>query len=226
LGVAPTTFIPPFNVGDANTVKAAHAVGHTLYGTGKGDVSGVDVPGITVQAASLAFPWTEPTDWNTAIPSLIKETDSVINAAPGGANIVVLYHFWAFEKSDGSLDPARLTLFKEYIDHLKGRGDVCFRTLGGQPLMTPSPDPAVCSQDGNSLDVFVQGAYHALWHKHRQSTTGWSNWEYLGGYLTSSPAAVSRPNGKIDVFVRGTDNTLWERSYNTGWGRWTSLGGV
>jgi Uncharacterized protein conserved in bacteria (DUF2334) len=228
LGITPTTFIPPFNVGDANTVKAAQAVGHTLYSTGPGDVSGVNVSGIIVQDASLAFPWTEPTDWNTAIPSLISDTDRVIDAAPGGANIVVFYHFWAFEKSDGSINTTRLALLNQYIDHLKGRGDVYFRTLGGQPIMIPSPTPAVCSQDGNSLDVFAQGAYHALWHKQWQNTTGWSSWEFLGGYLTSSPAAVSRGAGKIDVFVRGTDGALWSRYTTDGgisWASWYKIGG-
>src|SRR5665647_976643 len=34
LGVTPMTFVPPWNDGDANTVLAAHAVGHTLYSSG------------------------------------------------------------------------------------------------------------------------------------------------------------------------------------------------
>ena len=94
--------------------------------------------------------------------------------------------------------------------------------------MTPSPDPAVCSQDGNSLDVFVQGAYHALWHKHRQSTTGWSNWENLGGVLTSSPGATSSGSSRIDVFVRGSDGALYQKTTTDGgktW-NWNNLGGL
>jgi hypothetical protein len=59
-----------------------------------------------------------------------------------------------------------MALFKQYIDHLKSRGDVSFSTLSDQPLMNPSSAPAVSSQEGNRLDVFAQGIYDALWNKH------------------------------------------------------------
>ncbi len=36
----------------------------------------------------------------------------------------------------------------------------------------------------------------------------WSDWESLGGILTSDPAAVSWDNNRIDVFARGTDSAL------------------
>ena len=39
----------------------------------------------------------------------------------------------------------------------------------------------------------------------------WSEWESLGGELTSDPVAVSLGNGRIDVFVRGTDKALWHK---------------
>src|SRR5665647_651431 len=81
-------------------------------------------------------------------------------------------------------------------------------TLVGGPVASA---PAACAQDGNSLDVFVQGADHALWYIHYQAGSGWSVWKSLGGVLTSDPAAVSRGAGKIDVFVRGNDGALWSR---------------
>jgi len=97
--------------------------------------------------------------------------------------------------------------------------------LGG--ILAPGTGPAVCAQDANSLDVFVVGTDHGLWHKHYQSTSGWGNCESLGGILTSSPAAASPASGKIDVFVRGTDSGLWQVEYNNGgWHSWTSLGGI
>ena len=54
----------------------------------------------------------------------------------------------------------------------------------------------------------------------------WSNWQSLGGVLTSDPATVSWGDGRTDVFVRGTDNALWHKWFNGTWSGWESLGGV
>lgn len=51
---------------------------------------------------------------------------------------------------------------------------------------------------GAALAVFGRGTNNALWWRH-QTASGWSNWQSLGGILTSAP---------------GT------------WGPWTSLGGA
>ena len=91
---------------------------------------------------------------------------------------------------------------------------------------TIASSPAVCAQDANNLDVFAKGADGALWHKHYQSGSGWSDWESRGGYLTSDPAAVSWGPRQIDVFVRGTDGALWHQGYNGAWSGWESRGGV
>jgi len=88
--------------------------------------------------------------------------------------------------------------------------------------------PAVCSQSTYSLDLFVQGADHALWTRHWVNGTGWYGWESLSGNLTSAPAAASIRQGVIDVFARGTDGALWSRSTRDGtasWTPWFSLGG-
>ena len=98
-------------------------------------------------------------------------------------------------------------------------------TLVGGPVASA---PAACAQDGNSLDVFVQGTDHALWYIHYQAGSGWSVWKSLGGVLTSDPAAVSRGAGKIDVFVRGNDGALWSRYTTDGgasWSIWYKIGG-
>ncbi|MGD0172417.1 MAG: DUF2334 domain-containing protein [Halobacteriota archaeon] len=229
LGVAPTTFIPPFDAGDQNTLKAATALGFTLYSTGPGDfnVNNAVLDGIMVQAsASFGIGWANDTAWKTGMSSLTAQTDAALNSATAGESVVVAYHFWEFENPNSAVDPARIALFQQYIDHLKSRGDVLFTTLDGQPLMNPSPAPAVCAQNANSLDVFAQGTYHALWNKHWDSTAGWSCWEYLGGYLTSSPAATSPANGVIAVFVRGSDGALYSRQFSGGvWGSWKKIGG-
>ena len=54
----------------------------------------------------------------------------------------------------------------------------------------------------------------------------WSDWETLGGVLTSGPGVSSWSSGRLDVFVRGTDSALWHKWYDGGWSDWESLGGV
>ncbi len=56
--------------------------------------------------------------------------------------------------------------------------------------------------------------------------SAWSQWEPLGGQLTSGPAVASWTNGRLDTFVRGTDNALWHKAWTgSGWTPWTHLGG-
>ncbi len=120
--------------------------------------------------------------------------------------------------------PVNVQTLKSTIDQLVGGpGWGAWSNIGG--ILASGTSPAVCAHDANSLDVFVQGTDHALWHKHYQSTSGWSDWESLGGYLNSSPAATAQANGKVDVFVRGSSGELWQREYTNGWSDWQSLGG-
>lgn len=65
------------------------------------------------------------------------------------------------------------------------------------------------------LDIFACGQDNALWHKWYDGR--WSDWESLGGVITSDPGAVSWGNGRIDVFARGQDNALWHKWYDGHW---------
>jgi len=104
--------------------------------------------------------------------------------------------------------------------------------LVGAPIVGA---PAVCHMDepgyhaNHSLELFVQGADHALWWKNLSSTAkSWSAWKPLGGYLTSDPAATSRAVNTIEVFVRGGDGALWSRNTTDGgtsWNAWYKIGG-
>jgi hypothetical protein len=96
-------------------------------------------------------------------------------------------------------------------------------SLGGK--LASGTGPAADAQSANSLDVFVQGADNALWHRSMQGSA-WSAWGSLGGVLTSSPAAASPANGVMDVFVRGTDGALYSKQLSGGvWGGWKKIGG-
>jgi hypothetical protein len=95
-------------------------------------------------------------------------------------------------------------------------------SLGG--VLPQGMGPAA-SWDGSYLNVFVTGSDGALWWK--SMTTGWGQWQSLGGLVTASPAAMSPITNVIDVFVRGSDGALYQREYSNGqWGTWSSLGGV
>ncbi|MGW5667374.1 hypothetical protein, partial [Micromonospora sp. NPDC003776] len=56
---------------------------------------------------------------------------------------------------------------------------------------------------------FVRGTDNALYHKWYDN--GWSDWESLGGVLTSAPAAASWGSDRIDVFVGGADEAMWHK---------------
>ncbi|HEY5857000.1 MAG TPA: tyrosinase family protein, partial [Aldersonia sp.] len=71
---------------------------------------------------------------------------------------------------------------------------------------------------------FARGTDSALWH--RWFDHGWSDWESLGGILTSEPAVCSWASGRLDVFARGTDSALWHRWFDNGWSNWESVGGI
>jgi hypothetical protein len=229
--VTPTTFAPPWNKGDANTLKATAALGFTLYSTSIGDfgVQQAKLQGITVEAGfGTIGDWNTAADWQAGMKSFTQQADAALNAAPAGAHLVIEYHFWAFENPDGSVDPGRIALLKQFIDHLKSRGDVLFTTLAGQQFTSPSPAPAVCSADGGkTLDLFVRGWDNYLYWEHSaDGGTTWGPSQSLGGYLTSAPAATSRNPGGITVFARGSDGGIWYRDYSgSSWGKWVSIGG-
>lgn len=55
----------------------------------------------------------------------------------------------------------------------------------------------------------------------------WSNWEDLGGIITSGVGAASWAENRLDCFVKGTDNAMWHKWWDGhGWSGWESLGGV
>ena len=107
------------------------------------------MPGITVQAASLEFPWYD-TDWNAWMQSLTSSTDAALNAAEDDTSIVVLYHYWAFAGSGGSTDWNKIAWLEQYVDHLRDRGDVDFTTLDNQHALPVSATTKVTLTPSNT----------------------------------------------------------------------------
>jgi hypothetical protein len=55
----------------------------------------------------------------------------------------------------------------------------------------------------------------------------WSNWEDLGGILTSAPAVSSWQANRLDVFARGQNQALWHLYWDgSRWSGWEDLGGI
>jgi hypothetical protein len=78
----------------------------------------------------------------------------------------------------------------------------------------------------NRLDSFIRGNDNGLWHKALNGNV-WSNWESLGGVLTSPPTAVSSGPNRIDIFVRGADYGLYHKAWNgNAWSNWHASGGI
>src|SRR5215216_4520398 len=55
----------------------------------------------------------------------------------------------------------------------------------------------------------------------------WSEWENLGGELTSGPAVSSWALNRLDCFVKWSDNTMRHKWFTgSGWSGWENLGGI
>lgn len=106
---------------------------------------------------------------------------------------------------------------------VRSRWQATWQPLGG--ILTSAPAAvytggADTSRNLTRMSVFVRGTDNALWQR-KWDGSRWSDWENLGGVLSSAPTAVSRAADRVDVFVRGTDNQLWQRSWDgTRWSAW------
>jgi hypothetical protein len=80
----------------------------------------------------------------------------------------------------------------------------------------------------NRLDVFGLGLDYGVYHKvYDASSNSWSSdWENLGGNLTSTPVAASTAGNRIDLFGIGLDQGMLHRAWDgSSWTDWEQLGG-
>jgi hypothetical protein len=61
---------------------------------------------------------------------------------------------------------------------------------------------AVTWASQQNLSIFARGTDGALYHR-VYSPSGWSSWEYHGGYATTDPSAISPGSNRLDVFTLG-----------------------
>ena len=87
-------------------------------------------------------------------------------------------------------------------------------------------NPSVTSSAPGQLNVFTRTPANTLGYRSFAQSTGWSQWQDLGGNLLGNPAVVSWAPGREDIFVRGPNNQLWHDWSEAGrWGTWEDLGG-
>jgi peptidoglycan/xylan/chitin deacetylase (PgdA/CDA1 family) len=125
LNRTPTTFVPPFDRSDDNTLLASKALGFTEYSTAASDFGIVHGyrDGMRIDAVSIVL------DDGGTLQSLKDKTDRVLSDTHTDDPIIVLYHYWSFGGSSGTINAPKLKLLSDYIDYLKSRGDVTFTNL-------------------------------------------------------------------------------------------------
>jgi peptidoglycan/xylan/chitin deacetylase (PgdA/CDA1 family) len=123
-GIKPSTFMPPFDRSDGNTLKALRALGFTEYSTAFRDfnVNQGYKEGVRMDSVSLILD-------DATLQSAKNETERLFTEEHGSDTIIVLYHFATFSGPGEVLNETKVQLLESYIDYLKQRGDVTFTKL-------------------------------------------------------------------------------------------------
>jgi hypothetical protein len=105
--------------------------------------------------------------------------------------------------------------------------------LGG--LLASHPSVPAALNPVNLLEIFVRQADRAIWYKKQVATThetnsvSWSEWQSLGGKMSSGPAVVVNHEGLIEVFSRGMNREIFMKRQmdhdSPEFYLWESLGG-
>ncbi len=131
-GLTPATFIPPFNAGDTATLRAAATLGFKGYSAGAGNLMMTrdETTGLALSSAPITFDEHD-------LSAITSSTGDLLDAAPAGSTIVVLYHVWGFVKADGTVNTQTTQTLALYMEYLKNRGDVDFVRLDYAAEHTP-----------------------------------------------------------------------------------------
>jgi hypothetical protein len=105
--------------------------------------------------------------------------------------------------------------------------------LGG--LLASNPSVPAALNPVNLLEIFVRQADRAIWYKKQVATTHeadsvtWSEWQSLGGKMSSGPAVVVNHDGLVEVFSRGMNREIFVKRQmdhdSPEFFLWESLGG-
>ena len=144
-GVTPTSFLPPFDKSDNNTVKACKALGFTEYSTAFQDFNqnGGNLDGMRLDTISIEL-------GNNTLQSLENATNQWLNDPYSINTFVVLYHPADFEGPNYTVNASKVTLLANYIDYLQGTGRVQFTTLDRSVTTTGNGTAASSSSEGTT----------------------------------------------------------------------------
>jgi hypothetical protein len=88
-----------------------------------------------------------------------------------------------------------------------------YEGLGG--LLASNPSVPATLNPVNLLEIFVRQADKAIWFKKQVATTheadsvAWSEWQSLGGTMSSGPSVVVNNDGLLEIFARGVNREIW-----------------
>jgi peptidoglycan/xylan/chitin deacetylase (PgdA/CDA1 family) len=142
-GITPTTFVPPFDHADGNTLEAVQALGFTDYCSGWGDLTTLQGQGdgIRMEAATINIVGTNYTALTTSF-QLAKNTTDQFFSDPSSDTLIVAYHWWTFSAPGGSADARKVQLLRDYIDYVKTKEGVQFTRLDRQVTISTGAAPA------------------------------------------------------------------------------------
>jgi hypothetical protein len=105
--------------------------------------------------------------------------------------------------------------------------------LGG--LLASHPSVPATLNPVNLLEIFVRQADRAIWYKKQVATTHeadsvtWSEWQSLGGKMSSGPSVVLNNDGLLEVYSRGMNREIFVKRQmdheSAEYYLWESLGG-
>jgi len=131
-GITPTTFIPPFDRGDRNTLEALQALGFTEYCSGATDFKTLQgqTGAIRIEPSTVDIEGANYTALANSVQLAKNKTDQFLND-PNNDTLIVAYHWWTFAGPGGSVDTRKVQLLRDYIDYVKTK-NVQFTRLDRQ----------------------------------------------------------------------------------------------
>jgi len=163
-GVTPTSFLPPFDKSDNNTLKACNALGFTEYSTAFADfnqnagiLDGMRLDTISLEFSNASFnEGTRPTSTQT-LQSLESATNLWLNDPYSINTFVVLYHPADFEGPNYTVNASKLNMLADYIKYLEGTGRVQFTTLSRSITTTGNGAGVSSSSDASTNAGIISG---------------------------------------------------------------------
>ncbi|MGZ7179317.1 MAG: DUF2334 domain-containing protein [Halobacteriota archaeon] len=176
-GITPTTFIPPWDRGDTNTLAALRELGFTEYCSGGTDMKTLygSVDRIRVEADSFDIDGSSYAELNSSINTARDRIDQ-FSSDPYTDTYVVGYHFWTFNGVANGADLTKVQLLRDFVKYVRNHGNISFTrldrsvavpnhvtlTVAENEVAAPSSQPIVRDQSENVSSAAVNVAIGAV----------------------------------------------------------------